>query len=202
MPGGVVRSHPSAAKRLQRQLHSYTGNPLPASQALAALPHSPSGNPIHLQEAPHHVFIHQPHPLQRSGHAPQPHSWFRHRLLPGLQHLPFRGCGHEHCPPERHEACLYLILLADRSGTVPEAGRESDHQHLALRFPWLFRLSKFHDDRGRRRMSGLCQFYLDLHGYGDGQTGEGGSGTGSVLPDRREVSYGICGPEDPYAGRN
>ena len=82
----------------------------------------------------------------------------------------------------------------------------SSWQIVPVRFPKLgekVTISTWpYDFHGRRRMSGLCQFYLDLHGYGDGQTGEGGSGTGSVLPDRREVSYEICGPEDPYAGRN
>ena len=133
MPGGVVRSHPwPQPRRLRRQPHSSTrgttpGRPrrlrrqpqphrgtTPAGQSACGVSRTaPPGNhpptpTLHQQEAPHHVFIHQPHPLQRSGHAPQPHSWFRHRLLPGLQHLPFRGCGHEHCPPERHEACLDL----------------------------------------------------------------------------------------------
>ena len=42
--------------------------------------------------------------------------------------------------------------------------------------------------------------YMDTE---TGKTGEGGSGTGSVLPDeKRSFRYGICGPEDPYAGRN
>ena len=117
----------------------------------------------------------------------------------------------QHCSTFHSEAVGMNIA---RLSAMKRAWILSSWQIVPVRFPKLgekvnisnwpydFRLSIFHDDRGRRLMSGLCQFYLDLHGYVDGQTGEGGSGTGSVLPDRREVSYGICGPEDPYAGRN
>ena len=118
--GRVMRSHPSAAKRLQRQLHGCTGLPAPGACGSAAQPLRESNSPTGGTPP----CIHSPAAsasakwTRTSTSLLVPSSITSRTAAPSIP----AGCGHEHCPPSAMKRARTRPL--HRSGTVPKLGEK------------------------------------------------------------------------------